>query len=181
MPFTISEKTIGIAGSSGKMWITKDENGNEYDIICHMNIPGHWIFKTEKAIERDLLGFYDPYSPRGKNDYINLEYGLDSPCNITYWSCSKQEIGWYGLSTDIDQIQEDYKEMGKYLSSDEAKAQFDILYEGQAPEEEATHVPADASLSDEERREKNRKARARAKKRKTASKDGPVPVGMVYK
>lgn len=186
MSFEINEITIGVKGASGEACITQRMDGSIRDVICHMKIPGHWIFKTESGGSYDFLGYCEATGPIGKKGSINLEYYFGSPCRITYWNCGAQEIGWYGGSTDMSALQEEFKEMGKYLSSTEVKAEFDDLYEKgdpyhRAPElEEPNPVAVGASLSDEGRREKNRKARERAKARKQAAKIGCLPVGMVY-
>ncbi len=177
--FTINETTIGIKGSSGEAYI-----GGHGDMICHMKIPGHWIFTTSKRGEFDFLGWMDAMRPVGKNGRtIDLEYELRSPESITYWSATTETIGWYGCTTNMEILVNQFKEMGKWLQSAEAKTEFEALYNRPMYDEyepEPVSVASSVALSDEERKEKNRKARERAKKRKQAVKAGPTPVGMVY-
>ena len=179
--FTVDETTIGIKGSSGEAYL-----GGHGDMNCHMKIPGHWIFTTSKRGEFDLLGWMDAMRPVGKNGRtIDLEYELRSPKSITYWSATTETIGWYGCTTNMEILINQFKEMGKWLQSPEAKTNFEMLYnlplyDTYEPEPEPVSVASSASLSEEERKEKNRKARERAKKRKQTAKVGPVPVGMIY-
>ena len=181
MSFTISEQTIGISGSSGKV-----AYGREGDVCCHVTLPAdHWILRTEREREDDPimmalnarfgLGPSMESMPIGKDGQSIDFYRVRSPMEITLWQKETNTVGWYGCSTDMEFIVEQFKEMGKWLSSAEAQAEFNVLYEG-----DSAPAPTSANLSDEERREKNRKAKERAKKRKAAAKAGHVPVGMAY-
>lgn len=202
MSFKINESTIGIKGASGEAWITQRMDGSIRDVICHMKIPGHWIFKTESSGGYDLVGYYGAMRPHGKKGSIDLESDMMSPRSITYWSRSEETIGWYG-SISMERTMADFQEMGAWLSSTEAETRFNFLYENGRHVDDpintggflyrmevdgsvsATPLPACAGegtgLSDEERREKNRKAKERAKARKMAAKTAHVPVGMAYK
>lgn len=133
MSFTVNAKTIGIEGSSGQVWVTTKVNGSVGHVVCHMKIPGHWIFKTESKENNDSLtilpGDFE-VMPVGKNGSFDLVHFFPSPRVISYWDWHIEEIGWYGWSTDMSAIIDEFKEMGKYLSSTEAEAQFNKLYEG---------------------------------------------------
>ena len=129
--FTFDETVIGIPGSSGTVNIARHRCGGVREIYCEMKIPGHWIFKTE-AKPFGKTSVVDPSDyPVGKDGGRVEFYALPSPRIITEWHLYGQHIGWYGWSTEFDKLQEEFKEMGKYLSSKEAKAQFDSLYEGE--------------------------------------------------
>ena len=132
--FRIDEKTIGIKGSIGEVWFTPypEVRGvpDARDVICHMRIPGHWIFKTENAEESRK-----EYGPIGKKGPIELYDFQESDCHrhihrkIVYWNLERQEIGWDGHTTYLEDIIDQFKAMGEFLSSDKAKAKFEALYE----------------------------------------------------
>lgn len=136
LKFVVDKKTIGIKGSSGTVF-----QGINGDICCHITLdPSHWVFRTERKLQDDPIMIAisarfgeDPpeeSTPIGKNGDFRISgyEGFSVPHEVTFWSCSTSTIGWFGYTANLADLVSQFAEMGKWLNSKEAKAEFDRAY-----------------------------------------------------
>lgn len=135
--FYVGPETTGIPGSIGEIHV-----GPEDDICCHLTLPKDscwdWIFRTE-PVESDPLtalaarfgrGPQEELMPTGKNGAFSIsDYeGFSVPYEITLWKRSKRTIGWFSFTTNLAILVFQFAEMGKWLKSEEAKAEYSRAY-----------------------------------------------------